>query len=478
MLGLGRWFRDLWHKPAVPARIGLARAARPMAQSVGQAEFDVVLAALRQRPDGGAGRLRVISLADFRHAVGDKWPRLTDKVTMIAEQLIRRQIGSGNLFRRVDEETWLLLFPRVSPDQARHIAVAIAQEISRHLLGERCVGGERPLAVAAHLAVADAIDESGRVLTMAVRQAVEQSRALFDHLSPCAPAALQARVASLEGVKQRHRGVAQWTPILMEHAEDQPEEPWQAVGPMPADAHLSLLWRPTWVAEREAIAAYCARVARTDHPGDPPLEGPMAYPVKDEVTAFILDRFVAAVGMRDLLRANSRGSVIIVPLTWECLAGEHRAEVVAPFADVAADIRQRRVQVEICRIPDSADVESINRVVTALRSLCGGVLLRLRLSSPLLCRVDELGEAKIGLDLSELRPHERMNDDRLMSILEMLQGSANDAGLGCYVWSARRRRVVGGVVCGGFQMVNGPGLMKDVGRPALVMPAPRERFLG
>ena len=54
---------------------------------------------------------------------------------------------------------------------------------------------------------------------------------------------------------------------------------------------------------------------------------------------------------------------------------------------------------------------------------------------------------------------------------------AGHAGARCYLWGARRRRVVGGVVRNGFEMVNGPGLMRDVGAPAGVVSAPRRRFL-
>jgi len=81
-----------------------------------------------------------------------------------------------------------------------------------------------------------------------------------------------------------------------------------------------------------------------------------------------------------------------------------------------------------------------------------------------------------GLDLSELRPDERMDDERLLENLGRIQEATARDGIGCYLWSARHRRVVGGVVQSGFEMVNGPGLMKDIGHPAMVMPAPCARF--
>lgn len=281
----------------------------------------------------------------------------------------------------------------------------------------------------------------------------------------------------VERSSSRRRPEAEWEPILRQHASADPDEPWKGVGPIPSEAKLSLLWRPTWVAESQAIAAYCARVARVDHPGDPPLEGSMAYPDGDPVTAETIDRFVSAAAVRDLMRSGPDGGCAIIPLTWASLVGEHRAELAFPFADMSADMRRQRLKVEICRIPDHATAEEARVVVGGLRHLCGEVLLRLRLSSPLLRQVDELGEAKVGLDLSELRSDQRMADDRLLDVLDLLQVSTDRAGLGCYVWSARRRKVVGGVVGGGFHMVNGPGLMRDVAHPAMVVPAPRDRFV-
>lgn len=484
MFNLGRLLR-FWRISAP----GSQSSHRPLAPSHETAQafrrdaFDTVLQTLKDRPDGGAGRVRVISLTDFRDAVGDKWPRLTDKVAMIADRLIRAGMG-GNPYRRIDEDLWLLLFPRLPPDQARMVTLAIVQDISRHLLGDSCVGGTRPLAVAAHVDSRQALNDQGDLSPDTIRRAVEQCRSILDntgprpdacHICPDNAGPTGGKCLSTAMPRRTHSS-AEWVPIIMEHAEKQPQEPWQAVPPLPSDAHLSLLWRPTWVAEREAIAAYCARIARVDHPGAPPLEGPMAYPVNDPASAENLDRFVARTAIRDVLRGGASAGTAILPLTWTSLQGDNRADLMFPFADVPAAIRQHRLKVEICRVPDDAEPDEVRLVVDALRPLCGEVLLRLRLSSPLLCRVDELGDAKIGLDLSELRPNERMSDDRLLSLLDLLQDSTRQAGLGCYVWSARRRRLVGGAVSSGFDMVNGPGLMKDVGRPAMVMPAPRERF--
>ena len=441
-----------------------------------QTPFEMAVAKMAADPDGGAGRVRAVSLSDFRDSVGDKWPRLADKVAIIADNLIRRHLGAGNCFQRQGEDVWLLAFPNSTADEARRVATVVAQEISRHLLGERCVGGERPLAVAACLQARAALDDDGRVDDCAIRRSLSETEAFVDHLT-AAEAVEDPGWQRMPAPVHKNKSAPPWTPLVV-RKETSTADKWQAVGPLTADSRLSLLWRPTWVAENEAISAYCARVIRVDATGAAPLEGPQAYPRDDSVSAVSIDRFVLAGALRGLDSAlrTGRGGSVIVPMSWESLQAGHRAEFLPLFAELAPDIRDQRLGIEVFRIPDDVSGDNLADVAGFLNGLCGQVLLRLRLSSDLLCRVHELDGAKVGLDLSELRPEERMNDDRLLKTLETLQASADRAGSGCYLWSARRRRVVGGVVSGGFDMVNGPGLMKDVGRPAQVVPAPRQRF--
>lgn len=437
--------------------------------------FELAVQSLSSMPDGGAGRVRAVSLADFRQTVGDKWARLADKVAIIVDNLIRRHIGPGNAFQRHGEDTWLLAFPTVDADEARRLVTLIAQEISRHLLGEGCIGGERPLAVAACLSSKSALTPEGRVDAAAVAAALSETHAFVEHLDPSGPDPGWKR---MEAPAHKAASGQPWTPIVVARAHDL-AQPWQTVGPLSGDTKLSLLWRPTWVAENEAISAYCARVVRIDGTGGAPLEGPQAYPDNDPHSAFEIDRFVTAGAMRDLKAAlaSGRAASVIVPLSWSSLQLDRRSGLLPLFADLSVEERSKYLSLEVFRIPDDADTALVIELTRFLQGLCGDVLLRVRLSSDLLCRVDELGGAKVGLDLSELRDEERMNDQRLLETLESLQTSASQAGAGCYLWSARRRHVVGEVVGSGFDMVNGPGLMKDVGRPAAVVPAPRNRFV-
>lgn len=470
------WRRPWWRRRKSAARPGSASTGPARERAAAVDPFERALATLAAAPDGGAGRLRVVSLADFHQAVGDKWSRLADKVAMIADAVIRRHVGPGNLYRRQGDDLWLLAFLNGTAETARAAAGQIAQDLSRHLLGDACVGGERPLALVAHVAAKTALTQDGRLDQHAVTTAIEDSRSLLEAHADTVSAAPSWR--PLPRPDGNARPAAQWQTVHRNRPAGPQGEPWATIAPMPADARLRLVWRPTWVAEGEAISAYCARIVRLDRADAEPLEGPMAYPAEDTASVLRLDRFVTSAALNDLRAAHAAGhkAGIIMPLSWTTVH-QHGGELLQPFAELSEEMRRDWVRIEVFRIPDDATPDQLEAVAAFSRKLCGDVLLRLRLGSPLMDRIGTLGAGHVGLDLSELRADERMNDDLLLSTLEKLQDCAFQAGAGCYLWSARRRQVVGGVVRHGFEMVNGPGLMRDVGRPAAAVPAPRRRFV-
>jgi hypothetical protein len=118
----------------------------------------------------------------------------------------------------------------------------------------------------------------------------------------------------------------------------------------------------------------------------------------------------------------------------------------------------------------------LGTVIARAHELCRDVGLRTRLTDPRAAMALDCGAAYIGVDLAELSGAERCGDDQLLAALRAFQAQAAKARLGAYVLGVRRRAVIVGAVQGGFAMVNGPALMKDIPRPAKVLPAPKSRF--
>lgn len=484
-LRLAQSLRSIWDEEEI------SRTSGPPGKASGQPvsprrAFSVESAASRleqmlQRDPSLRAKLHVISLVEFRDWVGDKWPRLSTKVGIIVEQVIRRHAGTGNPFCQDGEDRWVIAFPDMPPDEARRRSLAIVEDLGRHLFGDQSGEGQRPMAVAVEVAVEDAVSEDGELNSGRVVAAIDENRAFVP--SPTVS-----------------ESINQWKPVERS-AQAQREEPlWEVIDgpksskgvafdphqvpPLPGECRLSLVWRPTWVASGEAISAYGARVIRQDREGDEPMEGCRAYSADDMKGALRLDRFVASMAVRDILAAARGDAVgggdqasVIVPLSWASLASDQRGSVVVPFSDLTQQIRNTRLVVEIFGIPDGTTTPELESVVSYVHSLCREVLVRTRISAHRSSLAAEIGVSMVGLDLSELRPDERMDDEHLLETLGRVQEATARDGIGCYLWSARHRKVVGGVVQSGFGMVNGPGLMKDIGRPAIVLPAPRSRFL-
>lgn len=491
---LAQSLKTLWDddKPAAAAAAS-GKVPRPTARSTVESAAEWLEQMLARNPEIKA-KLHIVSLSEYRDSVGEKWSRLADKVAIIVDQVVRRNIGRGNTFCRDGEDCWILAFPEVSPEEAKRRTIAVVEELGRFLYGQHQGGEDRPVAVAAEVSVAEAVGEDGEFNTVVINRAVAEVRSNVSTSGlpylPCAPA------PPGPGVNDPLKG---WTSLDRRDDVRQGDMKWETiegtgvkkpaayldpsiVGALPPGASLSLLWRPTWVAMGEAISAYGARVVRRDHENDEPVEGCRAYPDGDVATALALDRFVVNSAVRDIRNAarNAPEGVpqpsVILPLSWQSLASDQRNSVVFALSDLTQETRNTRLVIEIFHIPDGTTTPELESVVSFVGTLCREVLVRTRLSARRTSVAAEIGVSMVGLDLSEFRPEDKMSDEQLLAVLERIQRETAKDGIGCYLWSARHRKVVGGVVQGGFEMVNGPGLMKDIPRPAMVLPAPRTRF--
>jgi hypothetical protein len=479
-------------------------------------------------------KLHIISLVEFREAVGERWSKVADKVMMIAEGVINLHLGAGNLFNRQGSDFFVLIFRTCDNSEGRRRAVTIAQELGTRLVGDRFVGAERPLALAAEVDPADGLNEDGSINLDAVHAAVTQMRSLIAgqlagdaapppswlrggagskepegprrHLMPGAPPPRQAETDSRPPIAMAPEPAAKappkdpkWQKLDHQRAESAKAAPtWVALDvgnakrtapefehaadlgaePLPADARLGLIWRPTWVAAGEAIGAYEARIQRFDHDGATAQEGSRAYAKDDEPGANTLDRFRIAGALRDFRASDVAGnnSTVVIPIHWLTMTAENRMEFLAPFADVTKQARDRRVVIELFGVPTDVKPMILGTAVAKARELCREVALRTRLTDPRAAMALDCGASQIGIDLAELTGAERCDDDHLVSALQAFQAQAAKARLGAHVWGARRRKVIVGAVQAGFAMVNGPALMKDIPRPAKVLPAPKSRF--
>lgn len=89
---------------------------------------------LNSRPDA---EVHVVTLKQFRLAIGPTWDRVRPKVVVAAETILARAVGPGNLMMRQGDDVFILGFPTLPPAEARARAFRAAVLLGKRLVGAR-----------------------------------------------------------------------------------------------------------------------------------------------------------------------------------------------------------------------------------------------------------------------------------------------------------------------------------------------------
>ncbi|GAB3129129.1 hypothetical protein GCM10027256_32880 [Novispirillum itersonii subsp. nipponicum] len=89
---------------------------------------------LERKPDA---EIHLITLRQFRVAVGDMWPRISNKAILLADATLRQVAGSGCIMKQSQEENFLLSFPKLQPVEGRRRATAAAIALGQKLVGAK-----------------------------------------------------------------------------------------------------------------------------------------------------------------------------------------------------------------------------------------------------------------------------------------------------------------------------------------------------
>ncbi len=91
----------------------------------------------------GSGRRRVLDLGPVRDKLGPHWPRYSEAVYLIAEKVIRRELGPKDRHRR-DGDAFVIEFEGVSAFRHRRAFAKIEQDLSELLYGAGGALGDVP----------------------------------------------------------------------------------------------------------------------------------------------------------------------------------------------------------------------------------------------------------------------------------------------------------------------------------------------
>lgn len=82
------------------------------------------------------GRIEIICLDDVRTQLGADWLRLRDRTMATARAIIDRRLAEGDVFAEAENDSFVVCFATLSPEEARIKSDLIVQEIRGKLLGE------------------------------------------------------------------------------------------------------------------------------------------------------------------------------------------------------------------------------------------------------------------------------------------------------------------------------------------------------
>jgi len=93
-------------------------------------------ALLHQGGIASAGKVNVIGLARIKERLGPKWDRVSEHVHRYFEVALERECKRGDIVRRLDELSYVVIFRDLDFLEAQIACAAVAEKVCRHLFGE------------------------------------------------------------------------------------------------------------------------------------------------------------------------------------------------------------------------------------------------------------------------------------------------------------------------------------------------------
>lgn len=474
---------------------------------------------LGEQTDRFGGKVHIISLGDFRNAVGDKWTRLSPKVTLIAESIIQRNIGTGNLFRSYLGDLFFFVYRTVDNDEGRRRTQLIADELGRRLVGAAFAGAEAARVGIGEADAKDLIAAGGSIDAGAVRAVVKPSRAV-PTATEAAPKETPASgradgPAWTEGkwdgrkdgpdgptppsapTEEKPEAVGEWT--SQEH--DGPEKPgvrmvkiertkppppaeplWVPLSKSKSDRELgeiggepvTVIFRPTWNALNQAVDVHhCLpsmkenKLSRT---------GEDVFAIAGGAAGIVrLDGLVVREALRALVNLNQSGSkgTLVVPLHYGSLGRPMWPSLLPLFLDCAEGIRLLGLVIEVVSVPPRASAEEITGRIETVRPYCRGVTIRTDLLTP---RPGELLKTMpdgLSVSMTDV-PAGSRDEETLSRAMTALKQETGE--LPVCLWGVQRRQEALLALEAGFTWINGSALMTDLPEPRKPLPVTTELF--
>lgn len=323
----------------------------------------------------GSGAVNMIGLEAIRRQVGERWSRKAPSVWEHVEREIERTLGPTGVFVRMDDVTYLIALPGEEGFAAQAVCLTILQDVLKFFLGELRWG-----------------DVSLRQVTSVEGGMV--SSAEVD------AAALRRRPPPAAAETPAERSAEAVSGPLADHAPA--PKPWQP--PLAGRTHsanlappkrqpfqLDLKVEPVWNLRRGLITSFLI-----DRRGAPARTEPADLEEMDVAT-------IAYVSSLLQEHASQGGPLALhLPLSFASLATQRSRERLATLSRPMREAMRSAVIIEIDALDPGVPPSRLIDVVGLVRSLCGGVLARVRPSKAALLAVRGCGLRGVVADAAWL----------------------------------------------------------------------------
>ncbi|WP_083901547.1 hypothetical protein [Azospirillum sp. B4] len=297
-------------------------------------------AIFQAQTQAAAGSLHMVGLDSLRTRLGTRWPRVAERVHILAERLLGQMLAPNDAWFRYGEEGYIVVFAQLDRAAAGLVCAKLVEQLQRLLLGDVDTA-----AVRVHSAVHEV---GGEVLF--------QSSTLHEMLG--AAAALAAGTA----VTEPGPGSDYASPWGHVAQQEQPVE---------------VVYRPIWDVRKEVLSIYLARPMRPRR-GRLPLWGYdcVADPQDaQQILALDLEVLRQTMQVYDELYRNQFRCFLSVPVHFETLAGiVRRREYAAALQAIPKEL-VAFLAFQIIGLPQGVPVSRAAEIVSFLKQFSRVVIV-------------------------------------------------------------------------------------------------------
>lgn len=363
--------------------------------------------------------LKMLGLSEIQAGLADRWPAVSEKVHAITQNTISKHLARGDVFQRLGDDGYMILFSNLGVEEAELKSRIIAKELTEHLLGERDAGPIRLSTLCTTISVKALAGD-------------DQDSALAEALTRAAP----------PREPDRAQGAAP--------AGAEPPEPVRTAGAVRRTT--TQIYSPLWDVAQMTLLRFRAVAA----------DGPLVA-ISDpnpEATATQNDLIRIQAVIEDLyeLVQSGRRLPVTIPIQHASLGSvSQRGRIQKAISESPHELR-KLITVEICSPNDEFWTYSCRTFLETARTLNIGWSALIALDHPSLIPHPRSLLRGVGAVISV----DEHNEAERLRLMKDFGQRARLQGVECAAYGLTSRALVLGAVGAGFRFLSGPAIQKDV----------------